>query len=95
VIRHIEVPVEKIVIKEIPVEVVREVEKIVEVPVEVIKERTIFVDRPYETIREIKIIDIEKLMVAQAESRQLKAQNTKLKYLIIAAMLFSILMGVR
>ena len=95
VVRHIEIPVEKIVTKEVAVEVIKEVEKIVEVPVEVVRERTIFIDKPYEVVREVKILDIERLMAAQNEIRNLNKRISILRLMLIGSIIVAIILGVR
>jgi hypothetical protein len=87
--RIVEVPVERIVTIEKPIETIVErivevpVEKIVEVPVERIVEKTVYIDRPVEVVREFRVHDVEKLLLERERVRLLKRSNAILRVAII------------
>jgi hypothetical protein len=97
--RIVEVPVEKIVMVDRPVETIVEriVEKIVEkiVCIPEIKEVTRFVDRPVEVVREVLVHDIAKLLAEKESVRKLKKSNNILKVGVVALVISLIISIVR
>lgn len=86
--RPVQVFVEKEVVKEIPVEVVREIEKIVYVdriveaePVVITKVEVVEIEKPVEkeVVKEIRVPDIMRTRLLTRELEQEKRKNSNLK----------------